>query len=398
MPSLFERAKHRGTIARPQDNALRTLIVCVVLSVALLIVTTRSFAQAPIMGVRSVAAVVAMPVQYVAALVGAPFRAAGTWFGNAGADSQTLSELQEENAKLTSQMAELKETALTAQRLQDLLALKSSYNLQSVAVRIIAGSHTSWESTVTIDKGSAHGLRVGMPVVDSNGAIGQIIECDVTSSVVRLISDEKSSISAMIQSNRAQGIIQGSIDGTVKLRFINTNLEAHVGDIVVTSGLGGIFPKGIPIGKIASVNKTPGSLYYDIRITPLSQTENLEEVLVVTSLTEEQKATDGDMAKANEQDTATNQDVASIKERPVSTTNAPDAHTPANNGENKDAHGKDASSSHTQQGKKPSGDNALSNKSSAAASNKKAQSGSSAGGFIMPSWPFADMYLSEKEH
>ena len=152
-----------------------------------------------------------------------------------------------------------------------------------------------------------------MPVMDSNGAIGQIIECNATSSVVRLLSDEKSSIPAMIQSSRAQGVVQGSVDGTIRLTLINSNLKAEVGDIVLTSGLGGIFPKGVPLGKITTVDKVPGSLYYSIHIAKLSPTENLEEVLVVTSLTEEQKATDKDISEADAQDSVANQDLTSVK-------------------------------------------------------------------------------------
>jgi rod shape-determining protein MreC len=143
-----------------------------------------------------------------------------------------------------------------------------------------------------------------MPVVDGKGAIGQIITCEATTSTVRLLTDEGSSVSAMIQSSRAQGMLQGSPDGTLHLSFIRTDQTVDVGDIVVTSGLGGVFPKGLPMGKISNVESTPGSTYYAITVEPYSTVSNLEEVLVITSLTEGQQATAEDIASADAGDLA----------------------------------------------------------------------------------------------
>lgn len=308
--------KRRSTVGlkkQSQSLSLRILIFCVVSSLTLFAFSVREQATGPFSIARSVVGTLCIPIHYAGSLVTFPFRVAATAFSNAGASSETLSELKQENATLSARVSELEEAKKTTDRLQDLLALKSTYNLQSCAARIISGSHSSWEDCVTIDKGSTSGLSVGMPVMDSNGAIGQIIECNATSSVVRLLSDEKSSIPAMIQSSRAQGVVQGSVDGTIRLTLINSNLKAEVGDIVLTSGLGGIFPKGVPLGKITTVDKVSGSLYYSIHIAKLSPTENLEEVLVVTSLTEEQKATDKDISEADAQDSVANQDLTSVK-------------------------------------------------------------------------------------
>ncbi|MBQ1841194.1 MAG: rod shape-determining protein MreC, partial [Atopobiaceae bacterium] len=191
-----------------------------------------------------------------------------------------------------------------ARRLESLLGLQSLYNLQSTGARIISGSTDSWSSTVTIDKGTAAGIAVGMPVTDSNGAIGQIIRCGAASSTVRLVTDENSSVSAMVQSSRAQGVLRGSVDGTLHLTLVRTDQNVEVGDTVVTSGLGGVFPKGLPLGTVTSVERTSGALYYDIEVEPLSSTESFEEVLVITSLTEDQKPTAEEVAQADQQDSA----------------------------------------------------------------------------------------------
>jgi rod shape-determining protein MreC len=240
------------------------------------------------------------------ATITGPLTGLGNVARNLTADEKTLSDLMEENARLSARNVELEEAALTAQRLQELLDLKSTYNLQATAARVIAGSTDSWTATVTIDKGTNAGIAVGMPVVDQYGAVGQVISCAGTTSTVRLLSDEGSSVSAMVQSSRAQGMLEGSIDGTLHLEYIRTDQTVNVGDIVVTSGLGGVFPKGLPLGTVISVERTSGALYYDIEVEPLSSTESFEEVLVITSLTEDQKPTAEEVAQADQQDSSSN--------------------------------------------------------------------------------------------
>lgn len=253
-------------------------------------------------GMRNVAQTVVSPLRLAGAGIAAPFSGLGNVMRNLTADEKTLSELKEENERLSARNVELEEAEVTARHLQELLDLRSTYNLQSTAARVISGSTDSWTDTVTIDKGTAAGLAVGMPVVDSNGAIGQLISSSAATSTVRLLSDEGSSVSAMIQSSRAQGMLRGSPDGTLYLSFIRTDQTVDVGEIVVTGGLGGVFPKGLPLGKIASVESSPGSTYYTIVVEPFSSISSLEEVLVITSLTEEQEASAEDIAAADAAD------------------------------------------------------------------------------------------------
>ncbi len=260
--------------------------------------------SSPFEVVRGAFQTVTSPVRYLGSTVSAPFQGLGNVITNLTTDQQTLSDLQAENERLQARNAELEEAEQTASRLQSLLDLQDSYSLQSTAARIISSSTDSWTSTVTIDKGSTSGLTVGMPIMASNGIIGQIIQCNPTTSVVRLVTDESSSISAMVQSSRAQGMINGSATGQVTLELIRTGQTVEVGDVVVTSGLGGVFPKGLPLGRVTSVENNPGSLYLDIVVEPFAHTENNEEVLVITSLTEGQEASAEDIAAADAQENA----------------------------------------------------------------------------------------------
>ena len=283
----------------------RSFIILSLLSIVLLTVSARMGTEGPLEMVRGGFSTITMPFRMAGSAIAMPFQGIGNIFSNLTADQQTLSDLKAENEQLRSRNAELEETNQSTQRLQGLLDLKNTYNLQSTGARVISGSTDSFNNTITIDKGTSSGLAVGMPVVDSGGVIGQIIECSPTTSTVRLITDEKSGVAAMVQSSRAQGMLMGSASRQITLNLINTNQKVAVGDTVVTSGLGGVFPKGLPLGKVTSVEAAPGSLYYTIVVEPYGNVSTNEEVMVITSLSEEQKATADDIAEADKQNTST---------------------------------------------------------------------------------------------
>ena len=283
----------------------RSFIILSLLSIVLLTVSARMGTAGPLEIVRGGFSTITMPFRMAGSAIAMPFQGIGNIFSNLTADQQTLSDLKAENEQLRSRNAELEETNQSTQRLQGLLDLKNNYNLQSTGARVISDSTDSFNNTIVIDKGTSSGLAVGMPVVDSGGVIGQIIECGPTTSTVRLITDEKSGVAAMVQSSRAQGMLMGSASRQITLNLINTNQKVAVGDTVVTSGLGGVFPKGLPLGKVTSVEAAPGSIYYTIVIEPYGNVSSNEEVMVITSLSEEQKATADDIAEADKQNTPT---------------------------------------------------------------------------------------------
>lgn len=300
----------KGTTTRPNirrgDSSTggRLLIVLVLVSFLLLFLGTREGPSKALSRTRDLFQTITTPVRFAGSVVTAPFGAARNVVANLTADQETLAELRSENQQLRARNAELEEAALTTGRLESLLDLKNTYSLTSTGARIISGSSDSWTATVMLDKGTSSGVAVGMPVADSVGVIGQIIACGPTTSTVRLISDENSGVSAMIQSSRAQGVLKGSATGSLRLTLIRTDQTVQVGDTVVTSGLGGVFPKGLPLGKVVSVEKPTGAPYYDIVVEALSSAESLEEVLVITSVTAEQQATAEDIAEADAQETS----------------------------------------------------------------------------------------------
>ena len=254
---------------------MRPLIVFSLISVLLLTFYIREGEAGPIHAVRSGVTTITSPVRFVGSAVAAPFNAIGNVFSNLTASQDTLDELKKQNEELTSKVAELSEAQKTAERLEGLV-----------------------------------GLTINMPVTSSAGVIGQIIEVSAKTSTVRLIGDENSGVSAMVQDTRAQGMLQGQADGTLRLEYVSVDSDVKVGDIIVTSGIGGVFPKGLPLGTVSSVEKSANDVYYTIVVRAQTTAENNEEVLVITSLTDEQSASDEDVSTANSTPQGTSRDAA----------------------------------------------------------------------------------------
>ena len=275
------------------------MIVLCVISLLLLTFYLREGDTGPIHAVRGGVMTATSPVRMLGSAVAAPFGALGNIAQNATASSETLSELKKRNEELTAQVAELSEAQETAERLEKLVGLKSTYSLESTAARIIGSTGDAWTDSVIIDKGSASGFEVGMPVCSSGGVIGQIIEVSANTSTVRLITDDQSGVSAMIQGSRVQGVLQGQADGTLRLEYVVSDAEVATGDIVITSGIGGTFPKGLPLGTVASIDRAPNAVYYTIVVRAASSAESNEEVLVITSVSEDQIASDDEVDSAN---------------------------------------------------------------------------------------------------
>ena len=282
-----------------QSTGMRPLIAFCIVSVLLLTFYLREGDAGPVHSLRSAAMTVTTPFRLAGSALASPFGAVGNAVTNATASPETMSDLKKENERLTKKVAELSEAEKTAERLQGLVGLQSTYKLKSTAARIIGSTGDAWSNTVTLDKGASSGFEPGMPVCGDGGVIGQIIETSASTSTVRLITDEQSGISAMIQSSRAQGMLQGQADGTLRLSYVPAEAEVKEGDIIITSGIGGMFPKGLPLGTVASVERASNAVYYTIVVRAASTAESNEEVLVVTSIGEDQVASDEDVTAAN---------------------------------------------------------------------------------------------------
>lgn len=237
---------------------------------------------------RAVNAVVA-PFEFLGSSSGAFVENASQAVGDATADEATLSELREQNEKLTQMLTQSEEYRLEIQRLQDLLNLKQTYDIEGVSGRVIGHSYDAWNQTVTIDVGSDVGVESGLTVMGPHGVIGQVISVSPSAAIVRLLTDPQSGVSAIIQSTRAQGIVRGSLNGLLHLENVDEDAKVEVGDVVLTSGLGGSFTKGLLIGQVIQVDGNAQDGTRQIIVSANENSAALEEVMVVFSAATDSK-------------------------------------------------------------------------------------------------------------
>ncbi len=189
--------------------------------------------------------------------------------------------LKKDNAILTDKLNRLKEGNLEAQRLQKLFALKDNLEHSVIAARVIDKSLSALYKTILINRGSSHGIKAGMPVINDQGVVGRVVEVSWHTSRILLIIDEKSNIDAAIQDNRAQGILQGDGSSGCHIKYVSTLEDVKAGDTVVSSGLAGVFPKGLILGTVQYVDRKEGGLFQKIMVNPAVDIGKMEEVLVL---------------------------------------------------------------------------------------------------------------------
>ena len=274
-------ANHADFRRADKDTGIKMLAATLVLSALLLFFGVRDDGTGPLSKLRWGFQTVTAPVRYVGGLVGRPVDALSNVIANLTADQETLAELKQLNLHLTARNAELEEEAASAARFEALLELKNTYNLESTGARVISSSSDTWADTITIDKGSSSGIAVGMPVTDSQAVIGQVIECSASTSTVRLLTDPNSGAAVIVQSTRANAIVRGSIDGMLYLEDIEDDKIPEVGDVIITSGLGGSYSRGLIVGSVVSVGRTAGTAGGSIVVSPNDRANILEEVIVV---------------------------------------------------------------------------------------------------------------------
>jgi rod shape-determining protein MreC len=173
------------------------------------------------------------------------------------------------------------ETELANDRLRNLLDFHRNIAEQVVAAEVIGKDPSAWFKTVIIDKGKADGLSRGLPVVMPQGIAGQVIETANHYSKVMLIIDRNSAVDALVQRTRARGVIKGESTDQCRLDYVLRKRDVRVGDIVVSSGFDGVYPKGLRIGRVSEVIEHDAQIFHEVFITPFVDFEKLEEVLVV---------------------------------------------------------------------------------------------------------------------
>lgn len=193
-------------------------------------------------------------------------------------------QLRRELADARVQIQEQRAAADRTRSLENLLNLQSSIELQTTAAQIIGAAASPEFRTITIDKGTIHGLRTDMAVLAPRGVVGRVVVAGPRASRVQLLVDRNAAAGALIDRSRAQGVAVGAGEERLRLDFVSEISDVMVGDSVVTSGIDGIYPKGFIIGRVETVEKN-GPAYRTIGIKPAVDFSTLEDVLVVLTPT-----------------------------------------------------------------------------------------------------------------
>jgi len=222
---------------------------------------------------------------------------AGRQITNLVSTVRELTGLRSTNKQLLTQVdtltidnLRLKEVEAENARLRELLRFAqinplSDYRGGQVIGRVISRGPSNYLSSLTIDLGSEHGIKAGMPVVTERGLVGRVYKVGPTSSIILPLTDPSSGVPAMVKrsTSRAVGVVNGNAGTQPVMEFIAQDADVSLGDEIITSGLGGNFPKGITIGQVTEVNKQDFDMYQETVIRPTVNFDQLEFVLVITN-------------------------------------------------------------------------------------------------------------------
>ena len=189
--------------------------------------------------------------------------------------------LLEENRKLLNSIASLKETQQENIRFRKLLHFEEKLNIQSVLARVIAKDVSTEFRSLRINKGESSGIKRNMAVTTDEGIVGRILRTTQNTSDIVTIVDLLSAVDTIVERSRARGVIEGLTDDTCQLKFALRTDDIQPGDLLISSGLGGGFPKGVAVGNVSKVNRKPYGITQEVEVRPSVDFSKLEEVLVI---------------------------------------------------------------------------------------------------------------------
>lgn len=196
----------------------------------------------------------------------------------------------EENRELKKMLAESRlrfsqydEARIANARLRQLLDFEETTPLPMIAAQVVGKDPSHWSKTLILDKGTVHGVHHGFPVVVPDGIVGMVIDASGHFSKILLLTDPNSAVDALVQKTRVRGIVKGSGKNICTFDYALRKFDVDVGDVVVSSGLDGVFPKGLKVGRISDVTRMDAGIFQHIEVAPDVDFDILEEVFIVTA-------------------------------------------------------------------------------------------------------------------
>jgi rod shape-determining protein MreC len=275
-------------------SQLRKILIPVVIFVlALSLISANFHTREKMSFFESLAVEITAPVQK---LVRAVLQGVGNvwkgYFHLVGLEKENQ-RLKREVEELRHQVNEYREAYLTNQRLRGLLNFKKSIATPLLPAEVVAFDPSGWFQTILIDKGSNDGVAQDMAVVNASGLVGRVIGVSSHHAKVLLILDPNSAVDGLVQRSRARGILVGRGRGNCLLNYVQRNEDVQVGDQVISSGMGGVFPKGLLLGTVQEVVRGTSGLFQAVEVQPAVDFGRLEELMVVVQLPAEDPTQSG---------------------------------------------------------------------------------------------------------
>jgi rod shape-determining protein MreC len=260
----------------------RYVLLLTVLLVSLFLLTVQTRGGGPTRAADLVALIVT-PAQSL--LASAHRGALGAWhtFTDWKAVRTENLALRADNERLRVQSLQVRETDQENHRLRRLLALRDRMPLTTLTGEIIGREGGGWARSLTVNRGRADGITQQMPVIVPEGLVGRVAQVRSGASVVQLLNDPTSTVGAVVQRTRTPGLVEGEPGGGVRFKFMaRDGAGVTAGDLIVTSGLGTLFPKGIPVGRVKAIEDKGSALFHFAVVAPMVDFARLDEVLLLT--------------------------------------------------------------------------------------------------------------------
>jgi len=262
----------------------RTMMIVgliVVIAVNIIILSISSRTREPAYGLGRLAIYVVSPFQK--AVTETVQFVEGVWehYFHLVSVAQENDQLRRQLDKALERSHQLTEVELTNQRLNSLLNFQKSISRQVLPAAVIGKDPSAWFKTIIVDKGVRDGVEKGMPVVVPAGIAGQVMEVAGSYAKVLLIIDQNNAVDALVQRSRARGLVTGAAAEQCVFKYVLLEHDVQIGDILISSGLDGVFPKGLRVGVVSNVIRSSAGIFQEVDVTPYVDFEKLEEVLVV---------------------------------------------------------------------------------------------------------------------
>ena len=230
----------------------------------------------------------AQPLSFTAEIFQSFFSSLSLGVRGTVSEYTNLLHIKSENTNLKNKMNEVttrlrlfEENQIELERLKNLIDFQKNTKMRLIAAQVIGRDLLPDHKTITINKGTSHGLKNMQAVLTVSGAVGYIFRPEKFTSHIMLMTDRYSVVDALIQKTRSHGIVEGQGENSGVLQYVDRTDDVKAGDLIVTGGLDNIFPKGFPLGVVTNVERKTNSASLVIQIRPVIESEKIEEVFVV---------------------------------------------------------------------------------------------------------------------